>query len=96
MTELSKNLQKECVAFRKVSIMNNNIKMNFTNTTLAFTTTSHNHGITANTIPTSYLRKNTENAYAKCKADMERRKQRDYIIKHGSFYQAMDAFFTKI
>lgn len=55
--------------------MNNNIKMNFVNTTVAFATTSHNHGNTANTIPTSYLRKNTENAYAKCKADMERRKQ---------------------
>lgn len=76
--------------------MNNNIKMNFVNTTVAFATTSHNHGNTANTIPTSYLRKNTENAYAKCKADMERRKQRDYTIKHGSFYQAMDAFFTNI
>ena len=76
--------------------MNNNIKMNFINTTVAFATTSHNHGNIANTIPTSYLRKSTENAYAKCKADMERRKQRDYTIKHGSFYQAMDAFFTKI
>ena len=76
--------------------MNNNIKMNFVNTTVAFATTSHNHGNTANTISTNYLRKNTENAYAKCKADMERRKQRDYTIKHGSFYQAMDAFFTKI
>lgn len=54
--------------------MNNNIKMNFVNTTVAFATTSHNHGNTANTIPTSYLRKNTENAYAKCKADMEIRK----------------------
>ncbi len=73
----------------------NNIKMNFVNTTAAFATT-HNYGNTANIISTNYLRKNTENAYAKCKADMERRKQRDYIIKHGSFYQAMDAFFAKI
>ena len=76
--------------------MNNNIKMNFVNTTVAFATTSHNRGNTANTISTNYRRKNTENAYAKCKADMERRKQRDYTIKHGSFYQAMDTFFTKI
>lgn len=76
--------------------MNNNIKMNFVNTTVAFATTSHNHGNTANTISTNYRRKNTENAYVKYKADMERRKQRDYTIKHGSFYQAMDAFFTKI
>ena len=52
--------------------------------------------IIANTISTNHLRKNTENAYAKCKAYMERRKQRDYTIKHGSFYQAMDAFFAKI
>lgn len=76
--------------------MYNNIKMNFTNTTVVFATTSHNYGITANVISTSCLHKNTENAYARCKADMERRKQRDHIIKHGSFYQAMDAFFTKI
>lgn len=75
--------------------MNSNIKMTFTNTTAAFATT-HSYGNIANTISTNYLRKNAENAYAKCKADMERRKQRDYIIKHGSFYQAMDAFFTKI
>ena len=74
----------------------NNIKMIFDNTTVAFATTSHNRGNTANTVSTNYLRKNTENAYAKCKADIERRKRRDYIIKHGSFYQAMDAFFTKI
>ena len=75
--------------------MNNNIKMTFTNTTAAFANT-HSYGNTANTISTNHLRKNTENAYAKCKADMERRKQRDYIIKHGSFYQAMNAFFAKI
>ncbi len=75
----------------------NSIKMNFTNTTVAFATThTHSYGNITNTISTNYFRKNTGNAYAKCKADMERRKQRDYIIKHGSFYQAMDAFFTKI
>ena len=68
---------------KEESIMNNNIKMTFTNTTAAFANT-HSYGNTANTISTNYLRKNTENAYAKCKADMERRKQRDYIIKHGS------------
>ena len=80
---------------KEESIMNNNIKMTFTNTTAAFANT-HSYGNTANTISTNHLRKNTETAYAKCKADMERRKQRDYTIKHGSFYQAMDAFFTKI
>ena len=75
---------------------NNNIKMAFTNATAAFETShDYNRNITDN-ISTNYLRKNTENAYAKCKADIERRKQRDYIISHGSFYQSMDAFFGKI
>ncbi len=77
--------------------MNNNIRMNFANTTVAFATTSHNHGINVNNAALkNYIRKNTNEAYAKCKADTERRKKRDYIIQHGSFHQAMNAFFTKI
>lgn len=76
--------------------MNNNIRMNFTNTTVAFATTSHNHGNTANANFTKGMYKSTEELYARCATDLERRKRREYIMQNGSLNQAMDAFFEKI
>jgi hypothetical protein len=76
--------------------MNNNIKINFTNTTVAFATTSHNHGNTANVNFIKGMRKSTDTVYARCKADIERRKKREYIIQNGSLNQAMNAFFGHI
>lgn len=61
--------------------MNNNIKMNFTNTTVAFATTSHNHGNTANVNFMKSMRKSTEAVYARCKADQEKERDENTLYK---------------